>query len=65
MLPQALGGAGSEFRAVMAIVTMGGVLFSAIFTLYAIPVIYDIFDALSLRGAVLRIGRWVRSWVVG
>jgi HAE1 family hydrophobic/amphiphilic exporter-1 len=44
MLPQALGGAGSEFRAVMAIVTMGGVLFSAIFTLYAIPVIYDLLD---------------------
>ncbi|UCH82924.1 MAG: efflux RND transporter permease subunit [Candidatus Latescibacterota bacterium] len=44
MLPQALGGAGSEFRAVMAIVTMGGVLVSAVFTLYAIPVTYDILD---------------------
>ncbi|MBI4721048.1 MAG: efflux RND transporter permease subunit [Chitinivibrionia bacterium] len=44
MLPQALGGAGSEFRAVMAIVTMGGVLVSAVFTMYAIPVIYDLFD---------------------
>lgn len=44
MLPQALGGAGSEFRAVMAIVTMGGVLVSAVFTLYAIPVIYDLID---------------------
>jgi HAE1 family hydrophobic/amphiphilic exporter-1 len=44
MLPQALGGAGSEFRAVMAIVTMGGVLVSAVFTLYVIPVIYDILD---------------------
>ncbi len=44
MLPQALGGAGSEFRAVMAIVTMGGVLVSAVFTMYAIPVIYDVFD---------------------
>lgn len=44
MLPQALGGAGSEFRAVMAIVTMGGVLISAVFTLYVIPVIYDILD---------------------
>ncbi|MEJ2719878.1 MAG: efflux RND transporter permease subunit, partial [bacterium] len=44
MLPQALGGAGSEFRAVMAIVTMGGVLVSAVFTLYVIPVTYDILD---------------------
>jgi HAE1 family hydrophobic/amphiphilic exporter-1 len=44
MLPQALGGAGSEFRAVMAIVTMGGVLVSAVFTLYVIPVIYEILD---------------------
>ncbi|MFH1756031.1 MAG: efflux RND transporter permease subunit, partial [Candidatus Latescibacterota bacterium] len=44
MLPQALGGAGSEFRATMAIVTMGGVLVSAVFTLYVIPVIYDILD---------------------
>ena len=44
MLPQALGGAGSEFRAVMAIVTMGGVLVSAVFTLYAIPVTYDLLD---------------------
>ncbi len=44
MLPQALGGAGSEFRAVMAIVTMGGVLVSAVFTLYVIPVTYDVLD---------------------
>jgi HAE1 family hydrophobic/amphiphilic exporter-1 len=44
MLPQALAGAGSEFRAVMAIVTMGGVIVSALFTLYLIPVIYDLLD---------------------
>lgn len=44
MLPQALGGAGSEFRAVMAIVTMGGVLVSAVFTMYVIPVMYDLID---------------------
>ena len=44
MLPQALGGAGSEFRSAMAVVTMGGVLISAIFTMYLIPVIYDILD---------------------
>lgn len=44
MLPQALGGAGSEFRSVMAVVTMGGVLVSAVFTMYLIPVIYDLLD---------------------
>jgi HAE1 family hydrophobic/amphiphilic exporter-1 len=44
MFPQALGGAGSEFRAVMAIVTMGGVIISAVFTLYVIPVVYDVLD---------------------
>jgi HAE1 family hydrophobic/amphiphilic exporter-1 len=44
MIPQALGGAGSEFRVVMAIVTIGGVLVSAVFTLYVIPVLYEIID---------------------
>jgi HAE1 family hydrophobic/amphiphilic exporter-1 len=44
MLPQALGGAGSEFRSVMAVVTMGGVLVSAVFTMFLIPVIYDLLD---------------------
>ena len=44
MLPQALGGAGSEFRSAMAVVTMGGVLVSAVFTMYLIPVIYDFLD---------------------
>jgi HAE1 family hydrophobic/amphiphilic exporter-1 len=44
MVPQALGGAGSEFRVVMAIVTMGGVLVSAVFTLYVIPVLYEVLD---------------------
>ncbi|NIM21818.1 MAG: AcrB/AcrD/AcrF family protein [Candidatus Latescibacteria bacterium] len=55
MLPQALGGAGSEFRAVMAIVTMGGVLVSAVFTLYVIPVMYDILDQPGVK---------IRSWLV-
>jgi len=54
ILPQALAGAGSEFRAAVAIVTMGGVLVSAIFTLYLIPAIYTAMDRLtlaSLRGS--------------
>jgi HAE1 family hydrophobic/amphiphilic exporter-1 len=57
MLPQALGGAGSEFRAVMAIVTMGGVLVSAVFTVYAIPVIYDILDQFHPFAWLMRIFR--------
>jgi len=44
MLPQALGGSGAEFRASMAIVTMGGVLISAAFTLFLIPVFYTSFE---------------------
>jgi HAE1 family hydrophobic/amphiphilic exporter-1 len=57
MLPQALGGSGSEFRAVMAIVTMGGVLISAVFTLYVIPVIYDILDQFHPFAWLMRILR--------
>jgi len=44
MVPQALGGAGSEFRVAMAVVTIGGVLLSAVFTLYIIPVVYVFMD---------------------
>ena len=44
MIPQALGGAGSEFRVAMAVVTIGGVLLSAVFTLFFIPVIYVFMD---------------------
>jgi multidrug efflux pump subunit AcrB len=33
----------------MAVVTMGGVLVSAVFTLYVIPVIYELFDQWFLR----------------
>ena len=45
MLPLALGfGAGGEFRAPMAIVAIGGLLTSTMFTLYVIPVIYRLFE---------------------
>jgi HAE1 family hydrophobic/amphiphilic exporter-1 len=41
LLPQALGsGAGAIFRVPMAVVTIGGVLVAAVFTLFLIPVIY-------------------------
>jgi HAE1 family hydrophobic/amphiphilic exporter-1 len=52
LLPQALGsGPGSFFRKPMAVVTMGGVLGSAVFTLLLIPVLYGKIDRI---GAVLR-----------
>lgn len=50
LVPQAVaGGVGAAFRVPMAVVTMGGVLLSAVFTLYLIPVLYvklDRFDRL-------------------
>jgi HAE1 family hydrophobic/amphiphilic exporter-1 len=45
LLPQSLGsGAGSFYRIPMAIVTIGGVLVAAMFTLFLIPVIYTKLD---------------------
>lgn len=50
MLPQALGGAGAEFRTPMAVVQIGGVMVSTVFTLYVVPVVYVLFDRLTLAG---------------
>jgi hydrophobic/amphiphilic exporter-1 (mainly G- bacteria), HAE1 family len=51
MIPQLISsGAGSEFRAPMAVVQIGGVLISAIFTLFVIPVVYTLMDKLTLAG---------------
>ncbi|MDO9173029.1 MAG: efflux RND transporter permease subunit [bacterium] len=50
MVPQAMGGAGAEFRTPMAVVQIGGVLVSTVFTLYVIPVVYVLFDRLTLAG---------------
>jgi HAE1 family hydrophobic/amphiphilic exporter-1 len=50
MVPQAMGGAGAEFRTPMAVVQIGGVLVSTVFTLYVIPVAYVLFDRLTLAG---------------
>jgi hydrophobic/amphiphilic exporter-1 (mainly G- bacteria), HAE1 family len=48
LIPQALGtGAGAAFRVPMAVVTMGGVVMSAVFTLMLIPVIYAKFDRIA------------------
>ncbi|MFC2149991.1 efflux RND transporter permease subunit [Calditrichota bacterium] len=45
MLPLALGlGSGGEMRAPMAVVSIGGLLSSAVFTLYVIPLIYRLME---------------------
>jgi len=50
MIPQVMRGAGSEIRAPMAYVQIGGVLVSAVFTLFIIPVAYTLIDRLTPRG---------------
>jgi HAE1 family hydrophobic/amphiphilic exporter-1 len=50
MVPQAMGGAGAEFRTPMAVVQIGGVLVSTVFTLYVVPVVYVLFDRLTFAG---------------
>ena len=48
MTPLALGiGAGGEFRSSMAVVSIGGLITSTIFTLYLIPVIYASFEGMK------------------
>ena len=48
MLPLALGfGAGGEMRAPMAIVSIGGLITSTIFTLYLIPILYASFEGIG------------------
>jgi HAE1 family hydrophobic/amphiphilic exporter-1 len=45
LAPQAMGsGAGSFYRIPMAVVTIGGVLVAAVFTLFLIPVMYQKLD---------------------
>jgi hydrophobic/amphiphilic exporter-1 (mainly G- bacteria), HAE1 family len=52
LIPQAIGtGAGAAFRVPMAAVTMGGVLLSAVFTLFLIPVIYTKLDKVASWGS--------------
>ena len=50
--PQTVSGAGSEFRRALAVVTMGGVLISAVFTLILIPAIYTAFDRIAIKPKV-------------
>ena len=57
MVPQVLStGSGAEFRVAMAVVTMGGVLVSALFTLLLIPSLYAAFET-----ALERLRRRVRA----
>jgi HAE1 family hydrophobic/amphiphilic exporter-1 len=50
LIPLALGiGTGAETQQPMAVVVIGGLLFSTLLTLIIIPVIYDIVDQLRLR----------------
>ncbi len=57
MIPQAMSGAGAEYRTPMAVVQIGGVLMSALFTLFVIPVAYSIMDRLTLAGRGARVAR--------
>jgi HAE1 family hydrophobic/amphiphilic exporter-1 len=53
LLPQSLGsGAGSFYRVPMAVVTIGGVLVAAVFTLFLIPVIYQKLDRFAFAAHV-------------
>ena len=51
ILPQALGGAGSNYTVAMAVVTMGGVVAAGSLSLFIIPVVYTWFDRLSRKAA--------------
>jgi HAE1 family hydrophobic/amphiphilic exporter-1 len=49
LVPQAVGsGAGSFYRIPMAMVTIGGILVSTVFTLFLIPVVYSKLDWLTV-----------------
>ncbi len=57
MLPLALGlGSGGEFRAPMAISSIGGIITSTVFTLYVIPIMYRLFEKerRTDRGSIAR-----------
>ncbi len=50
MLPLALEfGEGAEFRSPMAIVSIGALITSTIFTLYLIPILYNVFEDINLK----------------
>jgi HAE1 family hydrophobic/amphiphilic exporter-1 len=61
MLPLALGiGVGGGFRAPMAIVSIGALISSTIFTLFLIPVIYSIFESIKTEGGFIK---WIwQTW---
>jgi HAE1 family hydrophobic/amphiphilic exporter-1 len=68
LLPQAVGsGPGSFYRIPMAVVTIGGVLVSAVFTLMLIPVLYVKFDRIgtAVRERVTRLETGEHAVVTG
>ncbi|MFC1513711.1 efflux RND transporter permease subunit [candidate division KSB1 bacterium] len=51
MLPLALGlGEGSEMRSPMAVVSIGALITSTIFTLYVIPILYEVVESIKSKG---------------
>jgi len=48
MIPQVTAGAGAEYRVPMAAAQIGGVLISAVFTLFVIPTVYVMIDRLRI-----------------
>ncbi|WP_353094738.1 efflux RND transporter permease subunit [Methylibium sp.] len=50
MVPMALGlGGGTEFRASMAVVVIGGLLTSTVLSLLVVPVVFELVDEMSVR----------------
>ncbi len=54
---------GVEYRTPMRVVQIGGVLFSTLFTLFVIPVVYTMADRFTLRGGRNEAG-WSRRTLV-
>jgi HAE1 family hydrophobic/amphiphilic exporter-1 len=65
LLPVALSaGSGSEFRAPMAMITVGGLLTSTLLTLVVVPVVYCLLDPLRV-GSLARVGTAARDRLRG
>jgi len=59
LLPQALGGAGANFRVALAVPTIGGIIVSTLFTMVFIPIIFYYME--KIRGQEKMLGRVFRS----
>jgi HAE1 family hydrophobic/amphiphilic exporter-1 len=54
LVPQLLGNAETGFQKTMGVATIGGILTSAVFTLFFIPVVYEYFDRFTKQGRLER-----------